>query len=135
MMTKRGMTVVAFGAMALSAAPALAKGGWAVRICRGFTEASAIKISVAPPGGKDQELVNWQSDNKKTDFKVKGELNKAKQIHVTADSEPADGKVAMCVLHDGKPVKAMNFNDLLDVTGDATAGADSGCKCPQSGGQ
>jgi hypothetical protein len=134
-MTKCGVTVVALAALALSAAPALAKDGWIVRICRGFTEASKIKISVAAPNGKDHLLVNWQSDNKKTDFRVKGQLAKAKQLHVTADSEPADGKVSMCVLYGGKAVKAMNFNDLLDVTGDQTAGVDSGCKCPKSGGQ
>ena len=131
-MTKCGVTVVAAAALALSAAPALAKGGWVIRVCRGFTEASAIKITAGPKGGKEVPVVNWQSDNKKTDFTVR---TNAKQLHVTADSEPADGKVAMCVLHGNTPVKAMNFNDLLDVTADKSAGADSGCKCPQSGGQ
>jgi hypothetical protein len=131
-MSKCGVTVVAAAAFALTAAPALANDGWVVRICRGFTEASAIKIEAGPKGGKDAPVVNWQSDNKKDDFPVKSD---ATQLHVTADSEPADGKVSMCVLYDGKPVKALNFNDLLDVTADKTAGVDSGCKCPKSGGQ
>ncbi len=130
-MTKCGVTVVAAAAIALLAAPALAKDEWVVRICRGVTEASAIKIS-AGPKGKETQVVNWQSDNKKTDFPVKDDVA---QLHVMADSEPADGKVSMCVLYGEKPVKAMNFNDMLDVTADKTAGADSGCKCPKSGGQ
>jgi len=130
-MTKCGVTVVAAAALALTAAPALADDGWVIRICRGFTEAAAIKIS-AGPKGKEVLVVNWQSDNKKDDFPVK---ESAAQLHVIADSEPADGKVSMCVLNDGKPVKAMNFNDLLDVTADKTAGADKGCKCAKSGGQ
>jgi hypothetical protein len=133
MMTKRGATVVAVAAMLLSAAPALAKGGWVVRICRGFTEASAIKISVGKPGGKDQLLVNWHSDNKHTDFPVHGKLMTAKQLHVVADSEPSDGKVAMCVLYKGAAAKAMNFNDLLEVTADQKDS--DACKCPKSGGQ
>jgi hypothetical protein len=122
---------VAAAALDMTAAPALAKSDWVIRICRGFTEAAAIKIS-AGPKGKEALIVNWQSDNKKDDFPVK---HGAAQLHVMADSEPADGKVAMCVLYAGKAVKAMNFNDLLDVTADKTAGADPGCKCPKSGGQ
>ena len=39
-----------------------------VRVCRGATEASAIKIEVGKPGGKMSELVNWQSDAKETDL-------------------------------------------------------------------
>jgi len=130
-MTKCGVTVVAVAALALMAAPALAKDGWVVRICRGFTEASAIKIS-AGAKGKEAQVVNWQSDNKETDFPVKDDIT---QLHVMADSEPADGKVSMCVLYADKAVKAMNFNDILDSTADKTAGEDKGCKCPKSGGQ
>jgi hypothetical protein len=134
MMTKRGVTVIAVAALAFSAAPAFAKGGWVVRICRGFTEASAIKISVGKPGGKDQLLVNWQSDNRHTDFPVHGKLMTATQLHVLADSEPGDGKVAMCVLYKGAATKAMNFTDLLEVTA-AQKDTDAACKCPKSGGQ
>lgn len=134
MMTKRGVTGIAIAALALSAAPALAKGGWVVRICRGFTEAAAIKISVGKPSGKSQLLVNWQSDNKKDDFPVRGKLMTAAQLHVTADSEPADGKVAMCVLYKGSVAKAMNFKDLLEVTANQKD-TDDACKCPKSGGQ
>ena len=134
-MTKRGVIGIAVAVLGLSAAPALAKGGWVVRICRGFTDASAIKISVGKPGGTDQTLVNWQSDAKETDFPVSDTLlNAGKQLHVKADSEPADGKVAMCVLYKGKAVKAMNFNDLLEVTA-SQKGSDAKCKCPKSGGQ
>ena len=134
-MTKRGVTGIAVAVLALSAAPAFAKGGWVVRVCRGFTEASAIKISVGKPGGKDRLLVNWKSDAKQTDFPVRDSLLRAgAELHVTADSEPADGKVAMCVLYNGKSVKAMNFTDLLDATASKT-GSDDACKCPKSGGQ
>jgi len=134
-MTKLGVTAMAVATLALSAAPALAKGGgWVVRICRGFTEASAIKISVGSPGVKDKLLVNWKSDNKKDDFPVHGNLSNAKQLHVVADSEPADGKVAMCVLYKGAPAKAMNFKDLLEVTV-SHSDADNTCQCPKSGGQ
>lgn len=131
-MTKRRVTAIAIAALALSAAPALAEGGWVVRICRGLTEASAIKITVGKPGGKDVELVNWQSDAKETDFPVADTLLPATdQLHVAADSEPADGKVAMCVLANGTAVKAMNFTDLLDVTASKTGAADPACKCPK----
>jgi len=134
-MTKRGVIGMTLAVLALSAAPALAKGGWVVRVCRGFTEASKIKISVGKPGGKERTLVNWKSDAKQTDFPVRDSLLHAgAQLHVTADSEPADGKVAMCVLYGGKAVKAMNFNDLLDVTASKTH-SDDACKCPKSGGQ
>src|SRR6266481_6296196 len=134
-MTKRGVTGIAVAVLVLSAAPALAKGGWKVRVCRGFTEASAIKISVGKPGTKDHPLVNWKSDAKQTDFPVSDSLLHAgEQLHVTADSEPPDGKVAMCVLYGGKVVKAMNFTDLLDATA-SKKGTDDGCKCPKSGGQ
>jgi len=130
-MTKRGVIGLVGTAFVLSAAPALAD-GWVVRICRGETEASAIKISVGEPGSTAQLLVNWQSDNTETDFPVSKTLDAAKQLHVNADSEPADGKVAMCVLYKGTATKAMNFNDLLDVTAGQT-GADANCKCPKSG--
>ena len=131
-MTKRGVIGIAIAALALSAVPALAEGGWVVRICRGATEASAIKISVGKPGGKDVQLVNWQSDAKETDFPVGDTLLPATdQLHVTADSEPGDGKVAMCVLANGTPVKAMNFTDLLDVTASQKGAADAACKCPK----
>jgi hypothetical protein len=134
-MTKRGVTAIAVATLALSAAPAFAKGGgWVVRICRGFTEAAAIKISVGSPGSKDKLLVNWHSDNKHDDFPVHGKLSTAKQLHVLADSEPADGKVAMCVLYKGAPAKAMNFKDLLEVTV-SSSDADNSCQCPKSGGQ
>jgi hypothetical protein len=130
-MTKRGVTVLAAAALALTAAPAFAD-GWVVRICRGTTEASAIKISVGKPGASDTLLVNWQSDNLETDFPVPAALANAASLHVAADSEPADGKVAMCVLYKGAATKAMNFNDLLEVTADQK-GTDANCKCPKSG--
>jgi hypothetical protein len=133
-MMKRGMIVSAAAALVLSAAPALASGGWVVRICRGFTEASKIKISVGKPNGKDTLLVNWRSDNRRTDFPVKGKLKTAAKLHVSADSEPGDGQVSMCVLYRGTPVQAMNFKDLLDVTADQKGSGDD-CKCPKSGGQ
>jgi hypothetical protein len=128
------MIGIGMAALALSAAPALAKGGWVVRICRGFTEAAAIKISVGVPNGKNQLLVNWKSDNKKDDFPVHGKLMTAKQLHVIADSEPPDGKVAMCILYKGTPTKAMNFKDLLEVTA-SQKDTDNTCQCPKSGGQ
>lgn len=124
--------VMVLVSLVVGAAPALAAEGWVVRICRGFTEASAIKISAGPKGGTASEVANWQSDSTQLEFPVKSD---AKQLNVTADSEPADGKVAMCVLHGGKAVKAMNFNDLLEVTADQGAGSDSACKCPKSGDQ
>ena len=131
-MTKCGVTAIAVAAMALSAAPALAQSGWSVRICRGATEASAIKITVGKPGGKDVQLVNWQSDAKETDIPVQDTLlGPTEQLRVVADSEPADGKVAMCVLANGIPVKAMNFTDKLDVTASQKGAADAACKCPK----
>lgn len=130
-MTKCGVTVFAIGALALVSAPAFAADGWVVRICRGSTEASAIKIEVGKPGGEDRLLVNWQSDAKETDFPVSDSMLAAgDSLHVDADSEPDDGKVAMCVLYNGKPVKAMNFNDELEVTAKKTD-TDANCKCPK----
>jgi hypothetical protein len=134
MMTKRGVVALMVAALVLSAAPALAKGGWMVRVCRGFTEAAKIKISVGKPSGPDRLLVNWKSDDRSTDFPVAGKLMTVKTLHVTADSEPPDGKVAMCVLYKGAAVKAMNFKDLLEVTAEQK-GTDPDCKCPKSGGQ
>jgi len=129
-MTKRGITVLAGAALVLAAAPAFAAGGWTVRICRGATEASAIKISVGNPGSPDVELVNWKSDAKETDFPVADTLLKAgPKLHVKADSEPADGVVSMCVLYNGKPAKAMNFTDLQEATV-GEKDTDAGCKCP-----
>lgn len=134
MMTTGRVTAMVIATLALSAAPALAKGGWMVRVCRGFSEAAKIKISVGKPGGNDRLLVNWKSDDRSTDFPVAGKLMTAKTLHVTADSEPPDGKVAMCVLYKGAAVKAMNFKDLLEVTAEQK-GTDPDCKCPKSGGQ
>lgn len=133
-MMKRGVILLAAAALALSAAPAFAKGGWMVRICRGFTEASRIKITVGKPGSADHLLVNWKSDDRTTDYPVSGKLRTVKTLHVNADSEPPDGKVAMCVLYHNTAVKAMNFKDLLDVTAEQK-GADPDCQCPKSGGQ
>jgi hypothetical protein len=130
-MTKRGVTGITVAVLALAAAPALAQTGWAVRVCRGETEASAIKIEVGKPGGKMNLLVNWQSDAKETDFPLSDEMLAAgAELHVAADSEPNDGKVAMCVLYNGAPVKAMNFKDKLTVTA-SQKGKDSACKCPK----
>ena len=110
-MTKCGVTGIAVAVLALSAAPALAQNGWVVRICRGATEASAIKITVGKPGGTDQLLVNWQSDAKETDFPVQDTLMPATdQLRVVADSEPADGKVAMCVLYNGAAGQGDEFH-------------------------
>jgi hypothetical protein len=129
-MTTRGITVLVGAALGLAATPAFGAGGWVVRICRGATEAAAIKIMVGNPGSPDVELVNWKSDVKETDFPVADTLLKVgSQLHVKADSEPADGKVAMCVLQNGKPAKAMNFVDLADVTV-GEKDTDTGCKCP-----
>ena len=133
-MTKSGVTLLAVAALAFSAPPAFAKGGWVVRVCRGFTEASKIKITVGQPGSKDRLLVNWKSDDRATDYPVAGKLKAVKTLHVNADSEPPDGKVSMCVLYKGAAVKAMNFKDLLDVTAEQK-GSDPDCKCPKSGGQ
>ena len=128
-MKKCGVTGIAVAVLALAAAPTLAQTGWVVRICRGATEASAIKITVGKPGGNDQLLVNWRSDAKETDFPVQDTLMAATdQLHVAADSEPADGKVAMCVLYNGTAVKAMNFTDKLDATA-GQKGTDAACKC------
>ena len=68
---------ICIGGTALAADQA----GWAVRICRGQTEASAIKITVGD-GKAQKELVNWQSDNKKTDFPVPAPLAMAKKLTV-----------------------------------------------------
>lgn len=119
------------GALALGigfAGTALAadKGGWAVRICRGQTEAAAIKIT-ATDGKTSKELVNWQSDNRTTNFPVPKPLAMAKKITVTADSEPADGKVVMCIMWDHTAAKTMKFNDLLT---DSASKGDKDDTCP-----
>ena len=101
--------------------------GWAVRICRGQTEASAIKITVSD-GKATKELVNWQSDNEKTDFPVPAPLATAAKLTVNADSEPADGKVAMCIMWNHGPAKTMKFNDLLTASA-AQADKDDTCPC------
>lgn len=101
--------------------------GWAVRICRGETEASAMKITVAN-GTAQKELVNWQSDNKTTDFAVPALLAMAPKLTVTVDSEPADGRVVTCVMFNHAPVKTMKFNDLLSVTV-AQSDKDDTCPC------
>src|SRR5512143_2619042 len=108
-------------------AQAADKTGWAVRICRGQTEASAIKITVSD-GKAQKELVNWRSDNEKTNFPVPAPMAMAKKLTVTADSEPADGKVVMCIMWDHAAAKTMNFKDLLT----ASAGQkdkDDSCPC------
>jgi hypothetical protein len=123
------VVAVAVAALALSASAAHAAGGWVVRICRGGTEAAGIKITVAKPGGKEQALIHWKSDVKETDFPVSDTTIAAgDQLQVKADSDPPDGQVAMCVMYDGNPVKAMNFNDLMEVTASKT-GKDDTCQC------
>jgi len=102
---------ICIGGTALAADQA----GWAVRICRGQTEASAMKITVGD-GTTQKELVNWQSDSKATDFPVPAPLAMAPKLTVAVDSEPADGKVVTCVMYNHAPVKTMKFNDLLSVT-------------------
>jgi hypothetical protein len=132
-MMKRGLIGIAVTTMAMWAAPTLAADSWVVRICRGATEASAIKIDVGNPGKDGQTLVNWQSDAKETDFPVADTMMPTgDQLRVVADSEPGDGKVAMCVLANGTPVKAMNFTDKMDVTASKSAAADAACKCPKA---
>jgi hypothetical protein len=129
-MTKRGVIGIAVTTLAMWAAPSLAADTWVVRICRGATEASAIKISVGKPGADGQTLVNWQSDAKETDFPVADTMMPTgDQLRVVADSEPADGKVAMCVLSGATAVKAMNFTDKMDVNASKSAAADAACKC------
>lgn len=119
------------GAVALGMAiggPAMAQDArWSVRVCRGQNEASAIKIT-ASDGKTTKQVVNWQSDNKKTDFAVPAPLAKAPKLTIVADSEPADGKVAMCVFWGKTPAKTMKFNDLLSVDV-ATGDTDDSCPC------
>ncbi|MEO8603473.1 MAG: hypothetical protein ABI629_12930 [bacterium] len=104
-----------------------ASAGWAVRICRSENEASAIKIDVSD-GKTSKLLVNWQSDNEQTNFKVPAPLNRAASLSVTADSEPADGKVVMCIMWKGKPAKTMHFKDLLEATA-KQSDSDPSCPC------
>jgi hypothetical protein len=110
-----------------SAAPAADDGGWTVRICRGQTEASAIKISVGD-GKTTKELINWQSDNQVTNFPVPAPLATADKLMVKADSEPGDGKVTMCILQGRVPAKTMKFTDLLEATA-AKGDTDESCPC------
>ena len=113
--------------MLIGGASQAADTGWSVRVCRGQNEASAIKLT-ATDGKTTKELVNWQSDNPKTDFAVPAPLTTAATITVTADSEPADGKVALCVLWDKTPAKTMKFNDLMSATV-AKGATDDSCPC------
>ena len=118
---------VALGICIGGTALAARKTGWSVLICRGQTEASAIKITVSD-GKAHKVLANWQSDNKKTKFAVPSPMTMAKKLSVTADSEPADGKVVMCIMWDHGAAKTMKFNDLLT----ASAGQkdkDDSCPC------
>lgn len=117
----------AFGLCLGSAAWGADQKGWAVRICRGQTEASAIEIEVGD-GKSDHELVNWKSDNVETTFAVPAPYATAKSLKVEADSEPDDGKVVMCVLWNGAPAKTMQFNDELEVTV-AQGAKDDTCPC------
>ena len=132
-MLKRDVMAIVAGTL-LMAGPALAANGWVVRVCRGATEASAIRVEANEEGHQVELLTNWQSDTVTTDFPLQASMANVTRVHVVADSEPADGKVAMCVLHNGKVVKAMNFKDLLSVTASST-GHDSKCKCAKSGAQ
>lgn len=113
--------------MLIGGAARAADTGWSVRVCRGQNEASAIKLT-ATDGKTTKELVNWQSDNPKTDFAVPAPLATAPKLTVTADSEPADGKVALCVLWNNVPAKTMKFNDLMSATV-AQAATDDSCPC------
>ncbi|MFN8642331.1 MAG: hypothetical protein U0802_11995 [Candidatus Binatia bacterium] len=54
-------------------------------------------------------------------------LAEAAKVSITADSEPADGKVAMCVFWGTTPAKTMTFKDLLSVD---VAKGDSDGSCP-----
>ncbi|MDX2168101.1 MAG: hypothetical protein SF182_13590 [Deltaproteobacteria bacterium] len=101
--------------------------GWSVRICRGQTEASEMKIMVGEKSA-DTQLVNWQSDSGQTTFPLPEKLATAKSISVSIDSEPADGKVTACVMWQGKPAKTMKFNDLMAATVVQTE-SDPACPC------
>jgi hypothetical protein len=114
-------------AMLIGGTAQAADQGWAVRICRGQTEASAMKITVGD-GTASKELVNWQSDNEQTNFAVPAPLGSAATLTVSIDSEPDDGKVAACVMWKGAPAKTMTFNDQLQVTA-AQADSDPSCPC------
>jgi hypothetical protein len=133
-MKRLGLVLFSAAVLMLPALPAAAAGGWVVRVCRGFTEADKIEIKVGATSNNPQLLANWKSDDVATDFPVPKPLKQSKTLYVHADSEPADGLVAMCVLYRGKPAQAMNFKDLQDVTVKRDA-KDDACKCPKSGGQ
>jgi len=117
----------ALGIGIAGAALAADQSGWAVRICRGETEAAAIKITVSE-GKEQKELVNWQSDNQVTNFPVPAPLATAKKLTVTADSEPADGKVMMCIMWNDRPAQTMKFNDLLTSSA-GQKDRDDSCPC------
>jgi hypothetical protein len=101
--------------------------GWAVRICRGESEASSIKIDVSD-GKKTKLLVNWHSDKHKTTYVVPAPLSRAASLTVNADSEPPDGKVIMCIMWKGAPAKTMKSNDLMQATA-AQCDSDPSCPC------
>ena len=122
------LLLIAMGGVC-AAAPALAADGWVVRICRGATEASAIRVETNEEGHQVELLANWQSDTVATDFPLPAAMAHVKRVHVVADSEPADGKVAMCVLYAGQPARAMNFTDLMEASV-AQGAVDSSCTCP-----
>lgn len=126
-MTRFGWSVGAIALAASWSAIAAAQGGWAVRICRGQTEAAAMKIAVGD-GKTSQQLVNWRSDNQQTSFAVPASLATAGTLTVSIDSEPADGQVAACVMWKDAPAKAMQFTDQLSVTV-AQADKDDSCPC------
>ena len=122
-----GMAGAAALAVLLADGAAATDSGWSVRICRGQTEASAIDIEVEE-GKVEQKLVSWKSDNPQTDFAVPAPLATAKALKVEADSEPDDGKVALCVFWNGAPARTMTFTDELEVTV-AQGATDDSCPC------
>lgn len=118
---------VVLGACIGGAALAADQAGWAVRICRGQTEASTIKITIGD-GKAEKLLIDWRSDNQTTNFPVPAPLATARKLTVTADSAPADGKVVMCIMWDHTSAKTMRFTDLL--TASAKRGEkDDSCPC------
>jgi hypothetical protein len=129
-MKRVALTIGAAVLLSMGWSPAQAKtdhSGWAVRICRGESEASAIKIDVSD-GKTTKLLVNWHSDKKQTTYAVTGKLARAASLTVNADSEPPDGKVVMCILWKGTPAKTMKFNDLLQATA-SQSDTDPSCPC------
>ena len=124
------LTRMAAGAalvMAIGGTAQAADEGWAVRICRGQSEASAMKILLVD-GQTLTPLINWQSDNQQTTFKVPAPLATAAKLTVAIDSEPDDGKVTACLLWKGAPAKTMKFNDQFQATA-AQTDSDPSCPC------